>query len=103
MSTRIVHDIDHLPSVSGGGTLYATPVGEEKSSGFRASLFLSTEGSEPEPAHVYIEGDAAYLLHALRELVDSLETCAKLWVDKGQMDPDWYDKAMKADAARRGG
>lgn len=89
---RIVNEIYHpcQTAVFQKGP-YVNPRKKE-SIGFRVEIFCA-EGPQdkPEDQPLEIEGDAACILFALRELVSQIEMHGELLVDKGILTKNWQD------------
>lgn len=84
---RIVHDIDEKATASVGGTLYLVERGKSKSRGFRASVLIIAGEDE-----IHMEGDGAYILDVLKDVVSQLEDCGEMFCRKGKLAKRWVSK-----------
>lgn len=92
---RFVHDIIGFMTVGGGGKPYALAKGQKIAEGYQGNLmFLTESGQHPLVGEevIEIEGDAAFMLRALREAVAVLEGCGELMVEHGNLAADWQEK-----------
>lgn len=100
---RIIHDVDSRASVVGGG---GRPYGMRKDYeglpyGFRVDELLISvpptfDGEREET--IYLSGDAAYLLDALKQAVHVLELSGAFLVERGELAEDWQDIKKRAEA-----
>ena len=86
---RLIHEIDSPAQAGGGARRYVAPIGAPFSSGMRADIMITVGDTEPPEEIIYVEGDARLVVAALRDAILVIESCAKIWVDDGTLDPDW--------------
>jgi len=91
---RIVHDINSKAEVCLGASLTPVRRGEHMARSMKVRLtFLTEDVFTKAPEDIHLEGDAAYILHALREAIAQIEECGQTYVNDGDLQPAWQEKA----------
>ncbi len=90
---RIVHEIDDEATVSVGVEPYSKPVGEALATGLKATILILVEQHGIViDEQIYIDGNAKYILKALREVIEAIENIADEYVKCGELNPNWKNK-----------
>lgn len=96
---RIVHEIESRATVSGGCTPYVKMPDKDRASGFHADLLILVEARGFAPSEeLHIEGNAKYILAALREAVMMLEEVGADFVADGRVCENWQELPPLDDA-----
>lgn len=96
---RLVHEIEGKATVSVGYRPYAIAKGYDKSSGVIVDILIIVAEEKTNPLsffeEIHIEGDGAYILDALKTVVDMIECAAEEMVKSGDIVEDWQDLKAK--------
>lgn len=99
---RMIHEIEQPMQCSGscrGG--YAIPTvereaGRVESSGFRVDLLACNDPNFKEyltdcEESLHLEGNAAYVRAMLVDLIETIDCCAEILLEKGELVADWKE------------
>lgn len=95
---KLIHEL-YTPAQCGGCSLrpYALKLGDKALpvSGYIDELMIIAPENHPHDKEVIIiEGDLAVVHDALNQCLEALNAIATDAVQRGELDPEWYQKSM---------
>lgn len=97
---KIVHEIRGPTQSTGGIRPYAKRIDEESACGAIVEWLITSDTVnyknfwlQPENEEIHIEGDAYWIIKALRESADIIGTCVNNMVERNDVRSDWKENA----------